>query len=311
MKTSYFDSPNAAIAVNFKAGSASLAWTIIQAHHTEVLGKIQAAQYPTDLTADNVRWHALCPKIEPAQRTLVLVPFRDPVERFRSACAESRINDPVSWLEFLEEQGTENVRDPHFWPQSRLLVDGCRLYRFEGDLNTLALDAGLETPLPTIPTRGIKPTLTDECIERIRDLYSKDLSIWESITIPGQIYQAPTDPASVEALRFEMMAHLKANRDAKIACGFEFGDKQIQTRNQADMDTIRSLAIAATNAPSFETDFITADNSILPLDAAGCVALHQAMVNAGNVVWQQYILSRDSLNAASTLKALSEINIEL
>lgn len=204
MKTSFFDTPNAAVAVNFKVGSATLARAIIAAHHPDINsvlttphGDGNGTAYPVGKSADSIRAHGLCPKLaDPKDRPVTLLAVRDPVEKFRSACVESKVVDVDAKLTHLETNGF--TRDSHFWLQSRLLGGNIiKLYRFPQDLDALAVEAGLSLPLPNIdggndPTA--KPTLTPEQLARVEAIYGDDTALFASIAEAGQefVIEPPT-----------------------------------------------------------------------------------------------------------------------
>lgn len=204
MKTSFFDTPNAAVAVNFKVGSATLARAIIAAHHPDINsvlttphGDGNGTAYPVGKSADSIRAHGLCPRIaDPKDRPVTLLAVRDPVEKFRSACVESKVVDVDAKLTHLETNGF--TRDSHFWLQSRLLEGNTiKLYRFPQDLDALAVEAGLSLPLPNIdggndPT--LKPTLTPEQLARVEAIYGDDTALFASIAEAGQefVIEPPT-----------------------------------------------------------------------------------------------------------------------
>jgi hypothetical protein len=201
MKTSYYDTPQVAVAVNFKVGSATLARAIIAAHHPDINsvmttphGAGNGTAYPAGKSADNMRMHSFCPKLaDPKDRPVTLLAVRDPVEKFRSACVESKVSDVDAKLTELETNGF--TRDVHFWAQSRLLEGNeIKLYRFPSDLDALATEAGLSLPLPDIDggnDSGTKPTLTSKQLERVQAIYADDIALYESITEVGQAFAPP------------------------------------------------------------------------------------------------------------------------
>ncbi len=182
----YFDASRAAVAVNYKSASATLARAIIAAHHPDIDRAIttppgggRGIAYPAGVSADTVRWHARCPKIDYGSVPHTLLVVRNPIDRFASACAETGTTDVDALLDRLAV-GTDN--NPHFWPQSRYAEDTLMLYRFDRDLQKLAEDLGLLWPLPQIirhdnPT---KPKLTQSQIDRISALYADDLTLYQS-----------------------------------------------------------------------------------------------------------------------------------
>jgi hypothetical protein len=201
MKNIYLDTPQAAVALNFKVGSASISRAVIAAHHPEVetmlntpSGTGRGVAYPAGKSADDTRWHSVCPKIDPSEREAVLLLVRDPVEKFRSACAESNVSDVDAKLTALE---TDWGRDVHFWPQSRLLFGTTKLYLFPDHLDNLATDAGLSLPLPDIAGdhNRPKPNLSPEQLARVQAIYADDIGLFNSITEPGQVHVVPEPPA--------------------------------------------------------------------------------------------------------------------
>lgn len=189
MKSTYLDTPTAAVALNFKVASSSLSRAVIAAHHAAIEEQINdpfRVHYPAGKSADNTRWQGICPKINPADRPVVLLLLRDPFDKFRSACAESRVADVDAKLTELE---AGFGRDMHFWPQSRLLYGVTKLYRFPVDMEDFANEAGLTYPLPDIDGghKRPKPSINHKQLERLKTIYADDIALYESITKSGQI----------------------------------------------------------------------------------------------------------------------------
>lgn len=185
-KKQYFAAGRVAVCVNYKAASATLSRAIIAAHHPDVESMIttppgtgNGTAYPAGRSADNTRWHALCPRIDRDAVTSTVLVVRHPADRFVSACAETGTIDVDALLDRLE---TDSETNPHFWPQSRFAGDSPKLYRFDRDLDQLASDLGLTWPLPRIIRRDNppKPTLTDSQTERVRHIFSEDLMLYQS-----------------------------------------------------------------------------------------------------------------------------------
>jgi hypothetical protein len=111
----------------------------------------------------------------PAEGLCCLV--RDPVERFRSACARQGVS--------VEEGLTALNSDVHFWPLESmgLLTEGVTHFRFPGQINDCAEWLGLETPVPqrNAEPEENKPTLTPEQEAAVRVAYSADVALWESL----------------------------------------------------------------------------------------------------------------------------------
>lgn len=193
MKAFYFSTPTAALAVNFKVASSTLARAVMEAHHPAVVAQLTdptRTHYPEGANIDSVRWQGICPKVAPSERNLTLVLVREPVDKFISACAEVGVTDIPAKLTELE--AGEN-KDMHFFPQSRLLYGNNKLYRFPLDLDALATDAGLALPLPDIDGGADKPkpTLTTAQKNRVKAIYADDLALFDSIENAGQSLVTP------------------------------------------------------------------------------------------------------------------------
>jgi hypothetical protein len=154
---------------------------------------IATAAYPDGQSAETGQWQLLIPyRTRPDGEVVCLV--RDPVERFRSAMAQVGITDVDATLdELANETGNHPeyrpVRgrrllseDVHFQPQSRFSGEPIRHFRFPDQLEAAAAALDLATPLPVInESTGVKPNLTPEQEQRVREWYADDVALWTSI----------------------------------------------------------------------------------------------------------------------------------
>lgn len=112
---------------------------------------------------------------EPAEGLCCLV--RDPVERFRSACARQGVS--------VEEGLERSSWDVHFWPLDYmgLLEEGVEHFAFPSQIDDCAEWLGLETPVPALnaESEAGKPTLTTAQEAAVRELYADDIALWESL----------------------------------------------------------------------------------------------------------------------------------
>jgi len=115
--------------------------------------------------------------------------------------------------------------------------------------------------------------------------------------------QLPNLPAVKTALRNVA----KVRRAALLAAGFPYGGKVIQTRDIVDVSNVEAAALKATNDAGYATYWITEDNSLLPLDAAGIIAMQSAMVDAGNEIYAAYITITAQIEAAADMDALDAL----
>jgi hypothetical protein len=307
MRNNYIKAGDKVLALNLKAGSSSLIRAIVQAYYPDIEDTItNQTHYPQGQDANSSRWHYLVDKTESPTVPVVLV-VRDPVERFRSACAETRTVDIDSLLGKLEAGDKVNN---HFWPTSRLLTDGCKLYRFESDLYDAATELGLTLPLPNIAGTGIKPDLTPEQLARVEAIYADDIALFNSITEAGQVAPPePPEPLTEEDI-VNALQTLKFNRIAAEQEGFDFNGKHFQTRNDSDVIKITNVGIAAMN-PDFQTAFRAADNSWMPMDAATAQAFYAAMLTRGQEIWANFGAKEAQILAATTVEELEAIDLTL
>lgn len=181
-------------ALNPKCASSSFARAIIARWHPEIEQLITTAAYPEGQSADTGQWQLTIPyRTRPVGEVVCLV--RDPVERFRSAMAQVKITDVDATLdELVNETGSHPeyrpVRgrrllseDVHFRPQSVYSGSPIRYFRFPDQIDAAATALDLSLPLPEINEgTGVKPTLTPEQEQRIRELYADDVALWEGIS---------------------------------------------------------------------------------------------------------------------------------
>jgi hypothetical protein len=183
----YFIAPNYSVAFNAKVASSTLARAIISAFHPDAEHLIQTAAYPEGRGPDTNQVQWLCPKETEPSKPVVLI-VRAPVDRFRSAMAQTNQTDVDAALSALEEDGEiqfprrmRKLRaDIHFRHQHELLRGGTA-YRLE-DLDEAATLIGLSLPLPTINEASRpKPTLTPEQEARVLAYYAADAALYASL----------------------------------------------------------------------------------------------------------------------------------
>jgi len=157
-----------------RAGSYSIIWQALPPE----------SRVPNNDLPPGQRWHPInaagaigspLQSDEPSDGLCCMV--RDPVERFRSACARQGVT--------VEEGLGRQDSDVHFWSLAHmgLLAEGVRHFRFPDQLDACAEWLGLETPVP--PTNdepeSNKPILTPEQETAVRAAYAADIALWESL----------------------------------------------------------------------------------------------------------------------------------
>ena len=255
MKLNYLSTPTANIADIGKVGSSSLSYAILQSFHPEkkiVWEGADPANTPNHLGRNRI------PRTETPELT-VLVPVRDAVERFRSACSQSRIEDVDALLTKLETGGVlrndnKAIESFHFRPQSDYLYPDStvKLYRFPEDLDALGTEAGLPVPLPVIndgdSQNPPKPNLTAEQITRLEAIYADDIALRDSIATAGQeLIVPPAPPAPPEPPEPVYVPREVTNYQVKQALNVNPADRiavDAFVANSGDQDVIDGWAYA-------------------------------------------------------------------
>lgn len=159
-----------------KVGSSALGRAIVHHHYPELLAPtekdtdgqhqlMQADPNPPFITPDDLR----------GGRIKAIIPIRDVVERFRSACGEVRL-PPDEALDKLENTDFGDV-DFHFKPALRWVSGTGIVLRFPEDLELLCELTGL----PDIPRHNTaeqrkleKPDLDVYQVGRVLEFYAQD-----------------------------------------------------------------------------------------------------------------------------------------
>jgi hypothetical protein len=116
-----------------------------------------------------------------------MIPVRDPVERFRSACAQE---DRTAAQEISRlERGRQSY---HTKPTSSYLCSPSKLYKFPEHIKEIARDLGLDEihkiNIGETHNHTPKPVLTKEEKKKVEELYAEDLALFNLIENAGQIY---------------------------------------------------------------------------------------------------------------------------
>jgi hypothetical protein len=163
------------VALVTRSGSHCLFGAILETHYVEPIY--------TDVTAGV--WHPvrslpandiidISKTAIPNQLTFAVV-VRNPIDRFRSACARIQ-KTPREVI----ETSLENV---HVWTiESMGLLDHpqARYYLFE-KLEDCARFLGLPTPLVQVNQEPLKPELTDEELDFVTQHYASDISLYNRL----------------------------------------------------------------------------------------------------------------------------------
>lgn len=147
-----------------RSGSHSLALTALVTwfpdKHSEYLAAVATGE----------TWHPAAFIPAPINADEVAMVVRNPVERFRSMCSHRP-----------DRSIDEHLNSPCYGP----LPPGpfARLFRFEDQLNACAEWLGLPVPLPQedATEEANKPTLSEEQLTRVREIFADDIALWESL----------------------------------------------------------------------------------------------------------------------------------
>lgn len=173
-----------------KSGSTAIGKAILLQHYP--------ALEPVMLGADATNaagWQGFVPKTNGTPLSAI-VAIREPIERFRSACAQERITDVDTLLTRLEDSEDDKLNGYHFRPSSVYPVADTSLYQFPEHIAELANALGL-TDIPSVNDNSNnipKPDLTTEQITRLEVIYAEDITLFNSIAEAGQSYTAPPQP---------------------------------------------------------------------------------------------------------------------
>lgn len=181
-----------------KVGSSSLSSAILQQLHPDKIAVTvgyDPANTPNHFGRDRI------PR-EDTPSLPVLMPVREPVERFRSACSQSRIEDVDALLDKLENDGVlrgdnKAIESFHFRPQTDYLPldQDIKLYQFPAHFDDLGTAAGLTVPMPVVndseSNNPPKPDLTPTQQSRVEAIYADDIALYNLITSAGTDYHTP------------------------------------------------------------------------------------------------------------------------
>lgn len=192
----YYKVGDNAVAVNYKVASSSLAVACLKAESPEkyaVLnnpnhGDGDGTAFPEGVSFDDIIPHSFTKRIKVKDAQAIYLVVREPIEKFRSACLMSKITPSKA----LDKLIADNLRDPHFQVQSRFVKTRKPVYLYKlEDVEQMAQDLGLETPLPTRNegSEEEKPELTTEELRRVNKYYRDDVDLYNSITEAGMLYE--------------------------------------------------------------------------------------------------------------------------
>ena len=261
MKTTFFEHNGKQVAAIGKSGSSAIARAILFAQQPEYTVR-SASNDPekVELSLNRPKWQALVPKTETPN--LPAIPVRDPIERFRSACAQEGITAD----EALAKIDKANF---HFRPTSAHVTMDCVLFKFPEHLDELAAFLGLES-IDRVndgeTNNPPKPDLTAEQLTLVREIYADDIALYASIATAGQsLTVAPPEPEpepvpTAEDQIRDLWAGLTADEKAGV---YTYAPSAILAWERGEMDVMVKLILSNTH-PEI-ADLKTAVESILEI----------------------------------------------
>tara|TARA_B100001094_G_scaffold286909_1_gene302064 strand:+ start:3434 stop:4009 length:576 start_codon:yes stop_codon:yes gene_type:complete len=188
----YFICGDKLFAFNGKCGTSTFAWAILRQFYPEIVQDLnENTQWAHGGKTEDQMLHRWVPKRASPYKMPVAQIVREPVDRFKSAVAfmdlekragtvDSIIDDLINETGTIDGLSGSVAANFHFRPQARFRGE---LYYFRMDQMQECADwLGIEVPLKTInkcPRK--KPELTKEQEDLIRDYYSDDVELWESL----------------------------------------------------------------------------------------------------------------------------------
>ena len=187
----YFICGDKLLAFNAKCATSTFCWAILRQYYPETVDLLtNHTQWANGRSVTQQQHHRHVPTRATPYKHQVAQIVREPVDRFCSAAGfmnltnrfgiESVLNDLIHETGELEGIRGTIAANIHFKRQSR----------FSGDITYFRMDQlqecadflGIKVPLGTVnKTKHEKPVLTPEQEDLIRDFYSEDVALWESI----------------------------------------------------------------------------------------------------------------------------------
>ena len=188
----FFTFGSQSIAAIGKSGSSATARAILFAERPDY--EVRSASNDPEMVARSLnrpKWQAMVGKTE-SPKSMPIIPVRNPIERFRSGCAQDGITAEEA-LDGLEAEGGKLLGSFHFRPTSDYLIFRGLLYQFPEHITEMgeALGVVIESVNDSASNNGEKPIIGINQMKRLIAIYADDIYLFESITKAGQVYAAP------------------------------------------------------------------------------------------------------------------------
>jgi hypothetical protein len=187
-----------------RSGSTALVGAILEKYHPDLKAMADNAIAPEGRRGMP---QSVAPRLSYYNGETIVLPVRDPVERFRSAFAIRQwLRDYTGdesvdqTLDIIEAQAPDEV-NPHFRLQSvffdelKLEAEEVQLFQFPRDISELASALTLDTAPEPDHVSETKPDLTPEQLTRVQAIYADDIAFYDSIAA-GQVWAKPPTPVT-------------------------------------------------------------------------------------------------------------------
>lgn len=259
-----------------KAGSSAIATALLFAQQPDyTIRSVSGDPEKVEASRNRAGRQAAIDKTETPVNPII--GLRDPVERFRSACAQEgkTAEEALTKIEAGDFSG-------HFKPQVDWLVADSRLYKFPEHIDDIAQALGLDeiqSVNDSATNNGPKPDLTADELARVQAIYADDIALYESITEAGQEWIKPPTPATDE-MKAAKLAELEQARYEDEVNGFAlsapstpFDGAPIRTDREYSQLAITQAYLKAKQDPAYQVDnwhmpdgsYVSIPNAILIL----------------------------------------------
>jgi hypothetical protein len=237
-----------------RTSSGSFLEAVLKVHKPDVWASYLSAHFPEAHSELELRkrgrlkFQLIRPRYEVPKGSTIILPVRDPVDRFCSAYARlvdtQRADGVDAALSYLENESEFNGKYLDFKPQVVHLIEGAtiKLFSFPKHINDMLEILSIpEEELPSDINVAIspKPELTHDQLARVQAIYADDIALYESIEEAGQILTVPDpEPEPLPLITAEQHIARSLGNEAYVAL-----------RISAFQDLETKLAAAEKTAP--------------------------------------------------------------
>lgn len=214
----YYITPNYSVSLIPKSGCSTIARLVLKSFYPDKESLIQTGAYPEGKGPDNTLWQGFTPKEKYPSKPVISF-IREPIERFLSAMSQENLIDVDLTIDSiinstplppqnLNGKRKERLlsRNPHFSLQIKQVTPTAKLYKFPDHLTEGSAEIGFVGDLVHINSASRpKPSLTQNQINILNEIYAEDILLYNSIVLPGIVtgqvwsqYSPPPPPEPVD-----------------------------------------------------------------------------------------------------------------